>query len=252
MLLVDYRSGSEELIAPLQKAGLPATKDDLPEGDLAWIGRGEKGEPVWIGIEFKKVAELMQALRTNRVNEQARRMAKSFRYRYLLIEGDMHMDEQGRMLRRAKWGDWKPLPGLSAAELFKRVYVLHLTYGLTPIFVPSRYMTIKQIGFLYRVWTDQDLDKHKSHLGIYEPPTLVEPSAFVRTVRSYPGCGIKLALAAEDQFGTIRRATNATAAEWAALETTDDHGKTRRFGAANAAKILTHLTTGGTHVRSHR
>lgn len=242
MLLVDYREGSKELIAPLKRAGLPASEDDLASGDLAWIGRGVGGEPVWIGIEFKKINDLMQSLRSNRMNEQALKMQDDYRYRYLLIEGELSIDTQGRMLRRSRWGGTTPIPGLGAAELFKRVYVLHLMFGLTPIWMPTRTLVLKQIEFLYRIWTDQDMDKHKSHLGVYEGG-IVPPTGFVRTVKTYPGCGLKVAKAAEAKFRTIRRATNANAEEWAALETTDEQGRARRLGTANAEKIITHLTT---------
>lgn len=247
MLFVDYRDGSKELKEPLRRLGLPVTPasdhDDLPAGDLAFLGRGEKGEGVWIGVEHKRLSDLMQSLRSNRMNEQALKMQKEFRFRYLMIEGDLHVDDQGRFLRRSKRGRFTPMPGLNAAELFKRVFVLHIAFGLVPIWTANQRISLKQIQFLYRVWTDTDMDKHKSHLAIYEPPSIVEPTPFVRTVKTYPECGLKFAKAAQSQFRTIRRATNATAEEWAAIEATDDKGKTRRFGALNAAKIITHVTT---------
>lgn len=247
MLLVDYREGSKDLKEPLRAMGLPVTapeiKDDLDSGDLAWIGRGEKGEKIWIGIEFKKLGELMQSLRSNRVNEQALRMQHEFRFRYLMIEGELIMDKKGHMMRRSAWNSVQEMPGLSAGELFKRIYVLHIKFGLVPIFVPDRRMALKQIEFLYRVWTDQDQDQHKSHLGIYEPPLIVEPSGFVRTVKTFPECGLKIAAAAEKVFRTIRRAVNANADEWAAIETVDERGRARRLGSSNAAKIIDHLTT---------
>ncbi len=244
MILVDYRDGSKDLIAPMTKVGLPVESADLNSGDVAWIGRGEKGKATWIGIEHKKLPDLLQSLRSNRLNEQVRKMVKDYRFRYLFVEGELRTDTRGMLMQRAGWRrEWTPIPGAaSSAEVFKRLYVLQLQYGLTPIYVPNQAMAVKHIEFLYRVWTDQDLDQHKSHLGIYEPPAIIEPSEFVRSVRAWPECGLKVAHAAQGVFRSVRRAANASAAQWAALETEDTNGKRRKVGSSTADKIVTHLT----------
>jgi ERCC4-type nuclease len=68
VLFVDPRSGSKELVRPLTKAGLPVdASTQLEAGDLFFVGRGDKGAATTIGIEHKKVADLIASLRTGRL-----------------------------------------------------------------------------------------------------------------------------------------------------------------------------------------
>lgn len=249
-LLIDYREGSEALVAPLLEAKLPAIESDLNSGDLAFVGRGVGGEGVMIGIEHKTIADALSSLRSNRLNEQAEKMEKDFAVRYIIVEGEIIINERGQLMRRAGWKTQKPYPGIRATEFFKRLFVLHLQRGLTPIFSPNRRTTIKIIEYLYRIWTDQDFDEHKSHLGLYQPPTHALASEFVDVISRLPGCGMKVASAAEKKFGTIRAAVNATEGDWAELTTKDKSGHARRFGGSNAQKVVTAVTNRrGKHAR---
>ena len=216
MLLVDYRVGSAELLAPLRKMGLPAESGDIP-ADLAWEGRGEKGVPVMVGVEFKKLGELVQSLRTQRLQgHQLLKMRDNFQFCYLLIEGELRYDKAGKLLKRCGPRQFRPLPGAMAVqELLKRVHVLHLRGGLTPIWVRNRSDTLVQLAALYRVWTDKDLDQHDSHIAIYQAPALAPISEFRGFFSRIAGLGIRKTLPVEKHFhGSIRRAVNAPRSEW--------------------------------------
>src|SRR6266446_2939294 len=122
MIFVDYRQGSHELVAPLQALGLPVEETTLEFGDVAFEGRGEGGKPVSIGIEFKKLGELVQALRTQRLQGyQLKGMRKAFDYSYLFVEGELLYGDAGGLLRRKGKRALVPLPGqMSVSELLKR------------------------------------------------------------------------------------------------------------------------------------
>lgn len=243
MILVDYRAGSQELILPLQRLGLPVEEADLPTGDLLFEGRGIGGAPLSVGIEYKKVGELVQSVRTNRVNEQLRKMREegAYDHSWLLVEGELLYDDMGRLVRRKGRRSFAPL-GMTHAELLKRVLVLELCGGLHPWWTQTRRDSCKFIEFLYRTYTDTDLDKHKSHLGLYEPALQAKPTQFQRTVQTWPGVGSKVAKAARKPFKSVRRAANATAAEWAALETRDNNGKARKVGLVVGQRIVDAVT----------
>lgn len=66
MIYVDDRAGSCELAHPLQQRGLPAELTRLDFGDVAFVGRGEQDTPVWVGIEFKQLAEFVTSVRSER------------------------------------------------------------------------------------------------------------------------------------------------------------------------------------------
>jgi len=242
MILLDRRAGSIELEAPLKAAGLPIDVTTLEHGDLLFQGRGEGGKPVYIGVEYKKLGELVSSLRTGRLQgHQLYGMQRpTFDYSYLLIEGELLYDKYGKLLKRRGRSSFMLMPGaMSVSELFKRIHVLHLVGGLNPAWVKARRDTVQWIHALYRVWTDSDLDKHKSHLTLYQPPTLIPLSPFRNTVRIWPGIGIKTSLAVERHFeGSLRRAVQASATEWAEIRTTSDKGKVTRLGEAEAQRLV--------------
>ena len=220
MLLVDRRVGSCELLQPLRHMGLPAEMGDIP-ADIAFEGRGEKGIPVMVGIEYKKLAELVQSLRTQRLQgHQLLKMRDNFQFCYLLVEGELLYDAQGYLQRRAGRRSFRAFPGRMAVdELFKRLFVLHLRGGLNILRARTRADTLKQIAALYRVWTDKDLDQHDSHIAIYQAPTLAAISEFRGFFSRIAGLGIRKTLPVEKHFqGSIRRAVNAPRSEWLKID----------------------------------
>ena len=244
MLFVDYRAGSHELVAPLQALGLPIEETTLEFGDVAFEGRGEGGKPVSVGIEYKKLGELVASLRSQRLQGyQLKGMRKAFDYSYLFVEGELLYGEDGGLLRRKGKRAFTPLAGsMSVSELLKRIYVLHLRGGLNPWWCSSRGDTLQAISALYRTWTDVDLDKHKSHLGIYNAPPLVPVSDVRRAMSAWPHIGLRASLAVEKQFGgSICRAVNAPVETWANIQTIDDKGKARKIGTKTAENIVSFL-----------
>ena len=248
MLFVDYREGSKELVAPLKAAGLPVEETDLgageqgPVADLAFTGRGEGGKSVEVGVEFKKVGELVASLRSERLQgEQLPAMRRHYDFCWLLYEGEILHNRSGQLLRRTGRNSFRPLPGkMSIGEFEKRVLVLHLCGGLNPRHTETRRDTIKWIEALYRTWTDEDLDQHKSHLGIYQPPTPIPVSEFREVVIKHcAGIGFRASKIVEERFhGSVREAANATVAQWAAIDLPDKNGKIRRLGTTRAEQIV--------------
>lgn len=241
MIFVDYRSGSAELAEPLQRKGLDVEITTLEFGDVAFEGRGEKGAPVTIGIEFKKLRELIQALRTQRLQGyQAVGMRPMFDFSYLFVEGELIYDRRGTLQRRKSSGRVVEMEGaMNVSEMFKRIFVLHLRGGMNPLFLSNRKDTIQAITDLYRTWTDQDLDKHKSHIAIYNPPSIIPISKERHTFCTFPHIGRKASAAVDEHFnGDIGKATNASVDEWAAIQVVDDKGRGRRLGLKVAQDIV--------------
>ena len=243
LFAVDYRRGSQELIAPLEALGYDVAETTLPYGDVAFTGKGEQGKSVEVGVEFKKLEELVQALKTERLQgHQLLGMHHAYDFRYLLIEGELLYDRKGHLLKRVGRREFKPIPGMGVYELLKRVHVLWLRGGLMPIWTPNRRHTLMQLDVLHKVWTDKALDEHTSHLAIYQPPALVQISQFRQTVSTLPGIGLRVSLAVEKYFkregrASLRRAFNGDLNTWAAVEIVDKKGKTRKLGHKIAERI---------------
>jgi ERCC4-type nuclease len=239
MLLVDSRAGSKELVAPLQALGVPVCETTLDFGDVAFVGRGEGGAPIDIGVEFKKTEELIQSLRSGRlVGHQLIGMRQAYDFCWLVVEGDWRADAKTGLVAMKGRKGWAPIRGsMSAGELEKQLLTLQLKGGLNVRFTSSRSDTLRVLVNLYRWFSDTDMDKHRSHLAIYHPAPLTPISDFRQIVSGIPGVGFRASLAAEKAFKTVRRAMSATVAEWAELSTIDDKGKTKRLGEKVADRI---------------
>lgn len=221
MILVDYRRGSHELIAPLRALGLSVEKVTLPFGDLAFEGRGEKSKPVDIGIEFKQLSEFVTAMRTQRLQGfQMKGMRDLYDYSYLFIEGVLRYDSINRLLKRQRKTLVLMHGQMTAQELLQRKNTLHLCGGLNPTWTTCRKDTLQELLALYRTWTDQDLDKHKSHLAIYEAPplTLVEPGAAAKTAHIVQGIGWRKAKEVARVFKTPAGVCAATLQDWMGID----------------------------------
>ena len=245
LLLVDRREGSHDLVKPLLAMGLLVEEVTLDFGDVAFTGRGNGGKPVEIGVEFKTLSELCSALRTERLTgHQLPGMRETFDYSWLLVEGELMFNAKGQLLRKSKFGARKPKlmeGGMGVSEFSKRLLGLHISGGLTPWMTRNRAETLQWIAALYRTWTDKDLDKHDSHIGIYTAPTLVPISDERQALCMYPGVGMAVSKAAMDKFKSVRRASNGNLHEWAELTTQDQKGNSRKFGEKSAQKVVDFL-----------
>lgn len=240
MILVDYRQGSAELVKPLSilLPDVEVVETTLDFGDVAFEGKGEGGKPVQIGIEFKKLEELISALKTERLQgHQLLGMQDAYDFKYLLIEGEVIVNKSDRLMKRIGRREFRALP-MSYTELMKRVHGLHLRGGLNPLWTDSRRFTVKQIEVLYRTWTDKAFDDHDSHLGIYIAPSLVPISQFRTTVSTLPGIAFRASLSVEQFFkGSLRRAFTAGPGVWSEIPIVGKSGASKRLGASIAAKI---------------
>src|SRR4030095_11046902 len=98
---VDTREGSAALLPLLRAAGLPADGAILDSGDVEILGR-DGSRPVTVGVEYKKIGDLLQSSRDGRAAEQLRRMHSEYEVRYILIEGYMKPGPKGELIVQEK------------------------------------------------------------------------------------------------------------------------------------------------------
>jgi hypothetical protein len=251
-LLVANDTGSAELVAPLLKLGLPAELAELEFGDVAFMGRGEGGAPLYIGIELKKLSDLVQSLTSKRLQgHQLLGLTRDFDRRYLLIEGHFHNDDKGHAVVFRGVGRPKPLKGAPQAVVLEQEIInLQTRGGLWVKETTTRRDTLRFILAAYRYWTDKDLDEHKSHLAIYAPDLdrglFTPPSDFRKALTVIlPGIGYTTSGAVERYIGetkTLReqlhRVLSMRLEDWASLEIPNGRGKVKRLGASRAQAIM--------------
>lgn len=240
MLLVDSRAGSKDLIKPLTNLGIEVDETTLEYGDVAFAGRGENGSSLLIGIEHKKVADLVQSLNSGRLaGHQLLGMLNFYDRSWLIVEGDWEADSIGRATVFSGKGKRRPLRGAPPAiELEKRLITLETRGGFRVRHCRTRRDSVRFIIALYRFWTDKDLDEHRSHLAIHAPDLdrglFVPVSDFRRIVAQIPGIGYETSTVVEREFqGSFRRMMLASEERWAEIVV-----KGKRLGASRAKKIM--------------
>jgi hypothetical protein len=258
VIFVDYREGSIDLLKPLRTAGLPAVQaggkgseyPELEAGDFAFIGKGENGASLNIGVELKRLdarsTDLTQSIRSGRLaGSQVAKMIGPdgiYDYAWLLIQGMWRHNQAGQIVvyKGPKRG-WEPIPGkMPASELEKHLLTLELCAGLRKKETNTEADTVRFLVNLYRWWTDRALDQHMSHLAVHQGPTFMPLTPFRQTVSRFPGIGLKVSAAVERHFkGNMIRAVNAGAGEWAALETNG-----RKLGQKTALRVVAFLRGG--------
>jgi ERCC4-type nuclease len=218
MLTVDYRAGSKELVAPLMELGLPVDVGTLDSADVAFVGKGEGGTRALIGVEYKKLPELIASIRSERFHGeggQVPRMQEAYDFIYVLIEGEIWVSKDG-MLMDWKGSRKKEIPGrMTLTELRKRLFSLLAGRGLVPLWSVDQNDTCHILSCLYRNWTDTDRDRHPSLCAVYNPPSLERISEYRAILQRFRGVGPELSRAIEKHFrGDLEKTILAGEAEW--------------------------------------
>lgn len=242
VIYVDYREGSKHLINPLRKLGLAVEKTDLPYGDVAFEGRGVDNASVMIGVELKKMNDLVSSLRSGRlVDHQIPGMVGPdgiYKFAWVLVEGQYKGGKMGELLSLTPRG-WRQVPGqMTVSELQKRLFSIAFG-GVRVAHVNRDEDTVEWLRDLYRWWTDKALDQHQTTHEVHQPGGIVPVSDFRATLMvRCPGMGRAASLAAEKRFkGSLRKAAMATAQDWSEVVTTDRKGATKRLGLKRGMEI---------------
>ncbi len=220
MLFVDPRLGSYELVKPLRAAGLDVDDSVQLDCDIYFTGRGEGSTPITIGVEHKKIGDLINSLNTERLQGlQMPRMLSTYDRNWLVIEGEWQHDREGRVTTWKKRGMRGVVRGAPPAiELEKRLLTLETRGGFRVRHCLSRRDTVRFITALYRFWTDRALDEHKSHLALHAPDLdrrLLAPFSTKREIAArLPSIGYERSGEVDRYFRSIKKMINAPAEEW--------------------------------------
>src|SRR5437667_6511157 len=86
MILVDSAIGSVDLMPAIQRIGVRCEKTHLASGDAMFEGRGPQG-PLLIGVERKKLHDMLACIDDARYNDQRIRMRQDYDISILMVEG---------------------------------------------------------------------------------------------------------------------------------------------------------------------
>lgn len=254
MLLVDYRSGSVELIPLLEMLKLDVQKGTLAYGDFSFIGNGLGGQPIPIGVERKALRDWIDSFYSGRFpGHQLPGLldpVHGYRVMYVILEGVWRMHQETGLIQipgggKKHWvdlniGTQSTPKGMMWRELESMLITFEMKGGTMFRKTGNKAETAKFLATLYHWWVGKEWDDHKSHLRFHtstvDPQVLVKPSLCRQVAATLPGVGWTKSAAVAGQFKTVCAMVQASEKDWCAI---DGIGKTM------AKKIMASLNGGG-------
>jgi ERCC4-type nuclease len=220
VLIIDPRMGSKSLLAPLRADGAPAEFGPLEFGDAYFVGAGPGGAPVTVGVEYKKLLDLLACMTSGRyAGHQLVGMREDYDVQWLLVEGIWRPRADG-VVEIYGFRGWEPLRIGGRCYLQRDLdsYLLSLTQqGGTRIWKTSTPVeSARWLHTLYR-WWQRDWDEHASlqTFDLSGPVAgLSEPPFTRRVAKELPGIGWKKSLVVTDAFDSVAAMVAADERTW--------------------------------------
>jgi len=237
MIAIDRREGSAHLVA-LMPPGV-ATLTTLPFGDACWYGTGPAGVRVRVGVECKRVGDLLACLRDCRFSGfQLPGMLLAYEYTYLLVEGVVRPHPKSGYLqewhayKNGEYGKWRTVALGGTSYCMYSAWEQHLETlrrktPLRVVHTTSPRHTAQTLLVLYKWWTDgKGWDQHRSHEGVHVLPdphvrVLALPTyrrTVLKVAQQLPGVRDVLAERVAAQFATVAEMVQAKAQTWAMVD----------------------------------
>lgn len=254
MILVDSRIGSAEYLEPLRAALNGEAKSAfLNSGDFAWEGNYRDGETVIVGLELKKLSDMLASMRSGRYAEQVEKMREEYQICYLLVVGSYAPNDDGVLCVPAR-GGWAPLSlstreqrsektrgrnYFSYSELDKFLASVECLENTIVRKACNKHDALHQIINLHN-WWQKPWDSHGSTKAVkYQSNQIFTKASTCRLIAAQlPGVGWDMAGKVERWFeGNVLRMIDATEDDWAEISWTTEKGKKNSIGPKRAAAI---------------
>jgi len=179
MILLDERVGSVELLPHFRPFGVHIEVTHLDFGDAMFAGDGPDG-PCMIGVERKRVGDLIQSMRSRRLSgHQLPGLMDSFDYVYLIVEGLYRPGQDGilEVYYRGKWITSRER--IMYREIDAYLNTLTVRAGVMVLRSGSEPETSTQIFSLYS-WWQKPWAAHTAHSQVYAPPPQRKRAGWVK------------------------------------------------------------------------
>lgn len=220
-LYIDDRVGSKHLVKPLRKVhNAPAVLERLEFGDVLFVGNNKTG-PVEVGIELKKVPDLLESIMSGRLmGHQVPGMVRYYDVRYLIVEGVYRASNRDGLVEVWR-GHWmRGLPTMTYSALDRMLITLEQMAGFHVRRTSNSAETVQAINDLFRWWQKQ-WSSHKSHLAFDRshdvPPDrnlLKKPTLCEQVANLLPGIGWRKSHDVAKVFRTVSRMASSSIDDW--------------------------------------
>lgn len=212
-MTVDDRTGSEDLLPLLRKRGVPAELGRLEFGDISFIGNGPDEMPIAVGIEVKKVSDVLKCITDGRfAGHQLPGMIQCYQYAWLLMEGGIRPDMiTGLLQSDGGKGYWHNASVGGRTFMYRDLdhwlMTMEIRGGIRIVKTKNRYETAQWLADLYHWWTDKEWEQHRSHLapndsGQPDTRMFIRPTVTRRIAAQLAGIGWDKAGKLAATFGT--------------------------------------------------
>jgi ERCC4-type nuclease len=181
MMLIDYRCGSgvnqrgePDLPKFLEPHRIPIDATvTLPAGDVAFLGNGPDGTHVTVGIEVKKLHDVLTCVQDGRFAQQLIKLhdpGTGFQYRWLCVEGLWKPDPQTGVMQVPRRNGWEDMTLGYRRFMYRELDAWLITQtvcgGVFLARTGNRVETAQFLADLYRWWTSEEYEDHRSHLAL--------------------------------------------------------------------------------------
>lgn len=153
----------------LSNLKVPSVFSRLDFGDASLLGYGPAEIPVLVGVEIKKVPDVLACMQDGRFSaHQLPGMCRSYSYRYLVVEGPWRPDEHGYVTVPRGQGTWsRPGTQMLASGLGRWLLTMDVMCGMRVIPTRDRQHTARFLSDLWHWWS-QPWGGHDAHLALEE------------------------------------------------------------------------------------
>lgn len=230
MIIVDTSDGSKDLLDCPDLYDV-ATPGRLDSADAMLTGHGPGGSTITVGVELKKVADLVSSVSTGRlggVDGQIPKMLRTYDYSWLLIYGDYYVDEITNVMQIQKRGRWRNFRlGRQRALPWSYIEGFLMTLQFQTGVRVKQVHTITEAAKWLKImdhWLEKPWEKHgamhtfnragdQTFIGA-DP---VE-EAIARVAACLPAVGWERGWAAAKRFDSIEQMLGATTEEWQGVQ----------------------------------
>lgn len=252
MIIVDDRAGSNRYPALLRSLGLPVTLGRLEYGDFSWLGVGVDGAPITVGVEHKRLDDLLQSITSGRfAGHQLPGLVQMYDHPYLVIEGLWRPDPRSGILQTRAGKTWVDVGRGARRWMYRDIEhwltTMEVRGGITVRRTATSEESAQLIQALYG-WWQKGLDNHRSHLVLSQAHSITrannrdaallsKPTLVRRIANELEGIGWDRSAAVAAHFPTVLDMVLADLSEWT---------KIKGIGKTTATRVIASLTTRGT------
>lgn len=225
MILVDPRVGSKDLLPHIQKIGTPCQLQTLEYGDACFEGNGPDMSRVYIGVERKRVGDMLNCIDDARYAAHQRPgMQSMYNKDVLIIEGTWKPDVQsGYMMECVAALTWRPYRYRTQMVRYSKLFRYLLTIQLAGTMVISSrdaeqtaYNITELYAYFQKKWDDHVSLLEQQRLAI--PTMNGKPTLVQKWAAAIEGIGPKLCMRAAEKFDSPIQLAKADEQDWMEIE----------------------------------